>query len=303
VTDPLASAPSPAALRGRAEGEAALLPALLARADHLAGTVLLGDHGRRRAGLGDDFWQYRPAQPGDSRRMIDHRRSARGDQQFVREREWQVAQSVMLWVDQGASMRFTSDEKNLPPKVDRARLLGLATGILLLRGGERVGLTGTGLPPRRGNAQVLQLAQCLSEDTGDDYAPPEHRAMIPHARAVFISDFLGQMDEVRLALTKAADRGVRGVVLQVLDPAEEQFPYRGRTIFESVGGSLAHETLKADDLRLRYLDRLAARREELTALCRMTGWQFGQHHTADSAQSALLWLWRALDGGFAGKSS
>lgn len=282
-------------LRERSEAEASRLPPLLARAEHLAGTVLLGDHGRRRAGLGDDFWQYRPAQIGDSRRLIDHRRSARGDQQFVREREWQIAQSVMLWVDQGASMRFASD-KNLPIKADRARLLGLSTAILLVRGGERVGLTGTTLPPRRGNAQVIRLAQAWSEDSDIDYAPPEHRAMIPHARAVFMSDFLGPMDEVELALTKAADRGVRGVLLQVLDPSEENFPYRGRTIFESVGGTARHETLKAGDLRDRYLDRLAQRKDALTQLCRATGWQLGLHHTDESAQTALLWLYRALDG-------
>ncbi|WP_170336251.1 DUF58 domain-containing protein [Ruegeria arenilitoris] len=283
-------------LRERSEAEASRLPPLLARAEHLAGTVLLGDHGRRRAGLGDDFWQYRPAQIGDSRRMIDHRRSARGDQQFVREREWQIAQSIMLWVDQGASMRFTSD-KSLPTKADRARLLGLATAILLVRGGERVGLTGTTLPPRRGNAQIIRLAQAWSQDAESDYSPPEHRAMIPHARAVFISDFLGPLDEVELALTKSADRGVRGALLQVLDPGEETFPYRGRTIFESVGGSVRHETLKAGDLRERYLDRLAERKDALTKLCRATGWQLGQHHTGDSAQAALLWLYRALDGG------
>ncbi len=283
-------------LRQRSEAEASRLPPLLARAEHLAGTVLLGDHGRRRSGMGDDFWQYRPAQIGDSRRMIDHRRSARGDQQFVREREWQIAQSVMLWVDQGASMRFASD-KALPSKADRARLLGLATAILLVRGGERVGLTGTTLPPRRGNAQIIRLAEAWSEDSEVDYAPPEHRAMIPHARAVFISDFLGPMDEVELALTKAADRGVRGVLLQVLDPGEETFPFAGRTIFESVGGTVRHETLKAGELRDRYLDRLAERKHALTHLCRATGWQLGLHHTGESAQSALLWLYRALDGG------
>nr|WP_174823677.1 DUF58 domain-containing protein [Ruegeria arenilitoris] len=283
-------------LRERSEAEASRLPPLLARAEHLAGTVLLGDHGRRRAGLGDDFWQYRPAQIGDSRRMIDHRRSARGDQQFVREREWQIAQSIMLWVDQGASMRFASD-KNLPTKSDRARLLGLSIAILLVRGGERVGLTGTSLPPRRGNAQIIRLAEALSEDSDVDYSPPEHKAMIPHARAVFVSDFLGPMAEVELALTKAADRGMRGLLLQVLDPNEESFPYRGRTIFESVGGTTRHETLKAGDLRDRYLERLARRKDELTRLCRATGWQLGLHHTSDSAQAALLWLYRALDGG------
>lgn len=284
------------ALRERAEVEAGRLPPLLARAEHLAGTVLLGDHGRRRSGLGDDFWQYRPVQAGDSRRMIDHRRSARGDQQFVREREWQIAQSVMLWVDQGASMRFSGDAKR-PEKIDRARLLGLATAVLLVRGGERVGLTGTTLPPRRGNNQIFRLSEAFTKDQPEDYSPPEHRSMVPHARAVFISDFLGGMDEVRLALTKAADRGVRGVVLQVLDPIEEAFPYQGRTIFESVGGTLRHETLKAGDLRSRYQERLAERKDELAQLCRVTGWHLGLHHTSDSAQAALLWLYRALDGG------
>ena len=280
-------------LRVRSEAEAARFPPLLARAEQLAGAVLLGDHGRRRAGMGDDFWQYRPAQQGDSRRLIDHRRSARGDTQFVREREWQIAQSVTIWIDRGASMRFAS-AKELHTKADRARLLGLSLAILLIRGGERVGLTGTTLPPRRGNAQILRLAEYLSADAEEDYAPPEHKAMIPHARALFISDFMGPLDEVKLALAKAADRGVRGCMYQVLDPAEEVFPFKGRTVFESMGGTLRHETLKANDLQSRYLQRLAERKEELSDLCHLAGWQFETHHTDHSAQAGLLWLYRAM---------
>lgn len=283
-------------LRAQAEAEATRLPPLLSRAEQLAGAVLLGDHGRRRAGLGDDFWQYRPAMQGDSRRMIDHRRSARGDTQYVREREWQIAQSVMLWVDRGASMRFASD-RNLPTKIDRARLLGLAVAILLNQAGERVGLTGTDLPPRRGKGQILRLTEALLRDTDDDYAPPEHRAMIPHAGALFISDFLGPLDQVELALAKAADRGMRGVFLQILDPAEEAFPFRGRTVFESMAGSLRHETLKAGDLQADYLERLETRKAKLRELCRHAQWQFGIHHTNQTAQSGLLWLHRAMGAG------
>lgn len=284
----------PLTLRTNAEQEAAAFPALLARAEHLAGAVLLGAHGRRRAGSGDDFWQYRPAQIGDSRRAIDHRRSAMGDTEFVREREWQIAQSVMIWLDQGASMRFASTDA-VPQKVDRARVLALALAVLLNRGGERVGLTGTSLPPRAGRAQILSLAELFCRNDEADYAPPEHRAMIPHARAVFISDFMGDIDGVRTALTKAADRGVRGVLCHVLDPSEEAFPFSGRTIFESMGGTMTHETLKATDLRDRYLARLAERKAELQALCALTGWQYGVHHTDRSAQAGLLWLYGALD--------
>ncbi|MCR8549035.1 DUF58 domain-containing protein [Salipiger sp. P9] len=285
-----------ALLRRDAQEEASRFPALLARAEHLAGTVLLGEHGRRRSGMGDDFWQYRPLRPGDTYRSIDWRRSGRGDEQFVREREWQIAQSVQLWVDGGASMRFASD-RDLPSKAERARLVALATAILLIRGGERVGFTGWSLPPRNGDVQILRLAEALSEDGGEDYSEPEARGMIPHARALFVSDFLGDLTPVEAALTKAADRGVRGVLCQVLDPSEESFPFKGRTIFESVGGTVAHETLKAGDLRARYLDRLAERKDRLARLSRLTGWQYLCHHTSDSAQSALLWVYRAMDGG------
>ncbi|MEM6588496.1 MAG: DUF58 domain-containing protein [Pseudomonadota bacterium] len=286
----------PASLRARSEAEAAHLPPLLARAEHLAGTVLLGEHGRRRPGLGDDFWQYRPVQPGDERRFIDWRRSARSDMEFVRQREWQIAQSVAIWVDNAASMRFASSE-DLPEKSDRARLLSLAVAILLNRAGERVGLAGRDLPPKRGEGQLLRLAEAFSEDGEQDYGQPETSGMMAHGRALFVSDFMGNIEAAKTAVTEATDRGIQGVLLHLLDPAEEAFPFRGRTIFESVGGTVAHETLKASDLKDRYLERLAARKDELRGLCAATGWQYGLSHTNDSAQSTLLWLYRAFDGG------
>lgn len=285
----------PALLRSRAEALAAALPPLLAEAEHLAATVLLGEHGRRRAGQGDEFWQYRPAHPGDEARMIDWRRSARSDAHFVREKEWQAAQSVQIWVDDAQSMGFSGD-KDHPSKSERARLLALAVSILLMRGGERVGLAGLTLPPRTGELQLLRLAEAFSAtDLDSDYGSPESRGMVPHSRAVFISDFLGDLEPVEAALTKAADRGVKGALMQVLDPAEEAFPFDGRTIFESMGGGIRHETLKAGELRDRYLQRLADRKARLSGLARLTGWHYDCHHTGDSAQPALLWLFRALE--------
>ncbi|HCY99257.1 MAG TPA: DUF58 domain-containing protein [Rhodobacter sp.] len=256
---------------------------------------MLGEHGRRRAGQGDEFWQYRPAHQGDAARSIDWRRSARSDAHFVREREWQAAQSVSLWVDGSRSMGF-SGAKDRAPKLDRARVLALALAVLLLRGGERVGIAG--LPPRPGRAQIMALMDALERDLAtDDYGSPQVVGMVPHGRAVFLSDFLGDLDPIETALTAAADRGVKGVMVQVLDPAEEDFPFDGRTIFESMGGSLRHETLKAGDLRGRYLDRLATRKARLADLARAVGWHFHTHHTGEPAQMALLWAYGALEGG------
>jgi uncharacterized protein (DUF58 family) len=287
----LAEAP----LRGRSEALGQSLPALLASAEHLASTVMLGEHGRRRAGMGDEFWQYRPAHAGDPARLIDWRRSARSDAHFVREREWQAAQSVSLWVDPSKSMQFSGD-KARAPKADRARLLALAMAVLLLRGGERVGLAGDAAPPRSGRAQLLRLCDLLeTADATADYGRPDAQGLVSHGRAVFLSDFLGDIAGVEDGLARAADKGVRGALIQILDPAEEEFPFDGRTIFQSMGGSLSHETLRAGDLRTRYLARLAERKDKLQSLARATGWHYYCHHTGEGALPALLWAYRALE--------
>jgi uncharacterized protein (DUF58 family) len=285
---------APLTLRSASETLAAAFPPLLAEAEHLATTVMIGDHGRRRAGVGDTFWQYRPAQNHDEMRSIDWRRSARSDAQFIQDKEWQIAQSILMWVDQSASMSFTSLNDGTT-KGSRARTLALASAILLLRGGERVGLTGNVLPPRRGEVQVAQMAALLSQDHTDDFGTPDATGMVSHSRALFVSDFMGDLTGIETAMAKAADRDVRGALVQILDPSEEAFPFDGRTIFESMSGTMRHETLKARDLRDRYLDRLAQRKDHLASLARAAGWQYNTHHTDTPAASALLWIYTALE--------
>jgi uncharacterized protein (DUF58 family) len=281
------------ALRADAEELAAPLPPLLADASHLAATVTLGEHGRRRPGSGADFWQYRTAQAGDDARSIDWRRSARGDVAFVQDKEWQTAQTVTVWADRARSMAFASSPK-LPLKGHRARLLALASAILLVRGGERVGMEG--LPARRGAGVLGRMAERLSGEAEGEYGLPDMGPLPARSRALLVSDFLGDVAPVERAVTAAAERGIKGAMLQVLDPQEEAFPFQGRTIFESMGGGVRHETLKAADLRGRYLDRLGERKDRLRSLARATGWQVSTHHTDASATAALLWLHAALEG-------
>ena len=286
---------TPAALRRKSAELAGALPPLLADAERLAAMILLGEHGRRHSGMGDEFWQYRVAVDGDEARQIDWRRSARSDVHFIRQKEWQAAQSVMLWADGAASMQFSSS-KNLVTKGERAQILAMAVAVLLVRGGERVGLTSSAHPPRTGQGQLLRMVQELTDaDASADFGVPNTHGMRPNTRAVFVSDFMGDFEGVKAALTKAADRGVKGALVQVLDPQEEAFPFDGRTIFESMAGTMRHETLKAGDLRDRYLQRLAERKAALADLAHATGWQYACHHTNDAPRVALTWLYHALE--------
>jgi uncharacterized protein (DUF58 family) len=125
-----------------AEALGARLPPLLVAADRVASTVAQGVHGRRRVGQGDSFWQFRRFVSGDPLSRIDWRQSAKSGRGapegwFIRETEWEAAQTVSLWRDASASMRWRSRQA-LVEKRDRANLLLLSLASLLLRGGERV---------------------------------------------------------------------------------------------------------------------------------------------------------------------
>lgn len=284
---------SNAQVRTKGAALASSLPPLLAAAEKLAATAQMGDHGRRRTGMGDEFWQYRPAQSGDSRRHVDWRRSARGDTHFVQEKEWKAAQSVLFWVDTAQSMGF-SGAKDRTSKRERAQILGLALASLLIEAGERVALDNLEGPARSGRAHMIRLAEAMLTDADTDYGAPQMLNLPSGAAAVFLSDFLGDWTAISAALTRAADRGIKGSLMQILDPMEEAFPFDGRTVFESMGTQLRHETLKASGLRDRYLDRLAARKDALRDMAVRTGWQYHCHHTDQPAQAALLWLYAAL---------
>lgn len=286
---------TPDSLRSRSEAVAASMPALLADAQHLAASVLLGVHGRKRAGTGDEFWQYRPAEAGDSYRAIDWRRSARSDGHFLRQTEWQAAQAVMLGVDDAASMTYAG-AKTRPSKLRRAQTLAMALAVIAIRGGERVGLTHLAEPPRGGQAQLMRMAAALMDgDDRPEYGEPKPQMMPSGARAVFFSDFLGEPTAIETALGRAADRGVKGALVMILDPNEEAFPFDGRTLFESMSGTIRFETLKAKSLREEYIDRLAARKDALRMMAKRTGWQFHVHHTDGPAEPALMWLYQVLE--------
>ena len=203
--------PSADQLRAGAEAASAALPALMLSAERLAASLTAGAHGQRRAGTGEDFWQYRPATQGDTARSIDWRRSARSDGQFVRDREAQVAQSAVLWVSAAAGMDF-SGGADRPAKRDRAALLALALALGLLAGGERVALAGQ--PPRPGRMQADRIAEALVARAplpADEDTPPAE-ALRPGQRIVLIDDFLGDPTPVLFLSAKGRpDERVEGL--------------------------------------------------------------------------------------------
>ena len=277
----------------RAEALAARLPPLLVEAERIAATVALGVHGRRRAGPGESFWQFRRYQPGDAASLIDWRQSARNDPLYVRETEWMAAQSVWLWADGSASMRWRS-RRDLPEKRERALLLALAVAALLLRGGERVGVLGLGRPPLMGRAVLPRIAAEMVDRDERGVLPVASLPRFGHV--VLISDFLMDVAAVAAAIADWAGAGVHGHLVHLLDPAEEALPYAGRTHFFGLEGEDDMLAPNAESLRDEYRAKLAAHRAALAEAARRWHWGFTTHHTDGPPEPALLALHQALEG-------
>jgi len=295
--------PLPAVAARRAEALAERLPPLLIAAERVAATVAQGVHGRRRVGQGDSFWQFRRYVAGDPITRIDWRQSAKSgrpapDGWFLRETEWEAAQTVGLWRDSSASMRWRSDER-LVEKRDRASLLLLALGSLLLRGGERVLLMRDGARPVAGKPGLDRLAQDLDADRSEVGTPPPVR-LPRHATVVLFGDFLSPLPEIQAVIAGLAALPVKGYLLQVLDPAEALLPYEGRVRFQGVERD--GETLipRVESVRDAYRNRLTAQQEGLTALCSAAGFGFGIHRTDHPPETALLTLYTALSASLGG---
>jgi uncharacterized protein (DUF58 family) len=284
-------------LEGEAQALADRLPDLLLEALRVANTVVHGIHGRRRAGTGETFWQFRQFQSSDPATVIDWRRSASSDTLYVREREWEASHTFWLWPDVSPSMSFKS---HLAPvsKRDRALVLTFAIAEMLVRAGERVALLGL-TPPMASRSATSRMAQSLAAGEHRDALkaslPPKAR-LSRFSSAVLVGDFLDPPEAISERLNAMAQGDVQGHLIQVLDPAEETLPYQGRMEFLAPEGAERWIGDRVETLRDAYRQKLADHRARIEEAAQRIGWSFLVHHTDRPAAEPLLALIMRLQG-------
>ena len=280
----------------RAEHLASQLPPLLVAAERVAMTVAQGVHGRRRVGQGETFWQFRRYQPGDSADEIDWRQTAKTDRIFVRETEWEASESVWLWRDTSPSMHWRSSPQ-LPEKSQRADLLTLALAALLIRGGEQVALLGESVRPMTGRAALNRFTELMALSAGKPAAQrsiPEDAPLPKYAQVALISDFLLPLSDIASTVRRIATRGLKGYLVQIVDPAEETLPFTGRTRFEGLESEGEMLVPRVEAVRTDYQAAFATHVAGLRDIARQVGWTFLSHHTDRPPETALLSLFMAF---------
>jgi uncharacterized protein (DUF58 family) len=276
----------------RATGEgrtlAATMPRLILEARRVAATVIHGLHGRRRAGSGENFWQYRRFVSGEPASRVDWRRSARDDHLYVREQEWEAAHTVWIWPDRSPSMAFVSSLAR-DNKLYRALVVALALAEVLVDGGERVGIPGLMRPTGSRNV-IERMAQVILHDQSERTSLPPTYAPAPLAEIVLLSDLWSEIGDLRRTITQLSGNGARGHVVQIVDPAEETFPYWGRVEFVEPEGGGRITAGRAETWRTDYDERVRRHRADIRSETDRLGWSFAIHRTDRPANELLLSL-------------
>lgn len=274
-------------LEPAAQGLAAAFPALLLQASRVAASLMQGMHGRRRAGAGEDFWQFRPYAAGDSTARIDWRKSARAGSAFIREREWAAPNTLWIWAEGGPGMAWKSKLASTT-KRERACLLTLTLAILAADAGERVGLLGAEAPPGHSRATLSAIAAALEQEKAASLPPLT--ALPRHSTLLLAGDFLTPLDELAQRFSALAERAGRAHLIEIADPAEETLPWSGRVEFQAPQGDARITFGRTQDMRERYVEARLRHRAGLRDLARRLGWTVSLHRTDEAPARLLLGL-------------
>jgi len=283
----------------RASGEgrtlAASMPRLILEARRVAATVIHGLHGRRRAGSGENFWQYRRFVSGEPASRVDWRRSARDDHLYVREQEWEAAHTVWIWPDRSPSMYFASSLAR-DSKLYRTLVIALALAEVLVEGGERVGIPDLTRPTGSRNV-IERIAQAVVVDRDERTSLPPNFAPSPLAEVVLLSDLWSDIADVRRTIAQLSSSGTQGHIVQIVDPAEETFPYWGRIEFIEPEDGRRITAGRAENWRVDYVAQIAQHRAAIRSEADRLGWSFSIHRTDRPAAELLLALHARIGAG------
>jgi uncharacterized protein (DUF58 family) len=285
---------------GEARSLAASMPRLVLEARRVAATVIHGLHGRRRAGTGENFWQFRRFISGEPASRVDWRRSARDDHLYVREQEWEAAHTVWIWADRSPSMVFASPLV-WETKLDRALVIAFALAEVLVEGGERVGIPGVMRPSASRNI-IEKMAEIMVHDASARASLPPSFAPSPQSEVLVLSDLWSPIADVHKTIAQLSANGAHGHVVQIVDPAEETFPFSGRVEFYDPEDGHTITVGRAEAWRADYQARLERHRAEIRAETDRLGWSFIIHRTDRPATELLLKLHAQMGQGPRGSS-
>ena len=274
-------------MRLKAEELSNKIPSLYVKADRIANTIWEGMHNRNKDGLGDNFWQFRKYEYGDPAHLIDWKKTAKSNETFIQEKELQTLQNFVIWRDTSKSMNFRSSE-SIDTKLYRANLFTLALTIILSKSGENIVLNGLKSKLLKGGNAVNFVSNQINEKVTDSFkSSPNINEIKNNSDVILIGDFLNNINETEKTIKELSNRGINGIIIQILDPAERFFPYKGRINFNGLEGEKNILIGKAESVRNDYKKAIKIHIEKLEKLTTSYSWKYILDNSDQDASISL----------------
>ena len=281
--------------RDRAEKLAQTLPPLILAAEHLVNAFDMGVHGRRRAGTGEDFWQFKQYGPDDSTTSIDWRQSAKREHVYIRQKEQETAETVWIWRDSATTMDYGSDRAG-QSKLERATLLSLALALSLSKSGEKFGLIGQAEKASTGPTSFNRFSERIAEMQSPSLFDLKLADRLSNkSTVVLISDFLSEPSDISGIVRHLVNLGCHGFLLHIADPVEVELPFQGRTRFLSMAEEDSLTLGRVEVVRNEYQTLFEAHRAAIVKLAENVSWDYDFHRTDAPASEAFAALYAALN--------
>ncbi|PPR17042.1 MAG: hypothetical protein CFH33_00194 [Alphaproteobacteria bacterium MarineAlpha9_Bin3] len=258
----------------KAEELSSQISSLYIKADRIANTIWEGFHNRNKDGVGDNFWQFRKYEYGDPAHLIDWKKTAKSNETFIQEKELQTLQNFFIWRDTSESMNFSSLDK-VNTKLYRANLLTLTLTIILSKSGENIALNGINSKLFKGKEAINFISNQITEKVIDNYkSVPNLNDIKNNSYVILIGDFLNNIKDTEKTVKELSNRGINGIIIHILDPAEVNFPFKGRINFNGLEDEKEILIGKAESVRSDYKKTIKFHIEKLKKLTNSYSWKY-----------------------------
>jgi uncharacterized protein (DUF58 family) len=213
-------------------------------------------------GFSVEFAEHREYVPGDDLRYVDWKVYGKRDRYYLKQYEEETNFTCHLLLDTSESMLYRS-EKAPVSKLEYAQYLAAALAYLILRQQDAAGLATYDTQVThfvRASSQPSHLKQLChimeqSPARGETAMGPIFHDLAERIKkrglVIILSDLFDDVEPMLLGLKHFRHRRHDVSVLQIIDPAEQDFPFEDPTLFKGLEG-LAEQMTEPRSLRKAY---------------------------------------------------
>ena len=256
----------------------AQLEGLELRARTIVDGYLSGMHRSVYRGQSVEFTEHREYAPGDDLRYVDWKVFGKTDKVYLKQFEAETNLVCHLLVDISESMCYRSQGSAFS-KLEYAQCLAAALGMIVLRQRDSVSLATcdnqlrelvreSGNPSHlRQLVEVMQQPEAKRKSALGTVLHEFSQRVKRRGVVVLLSDLLGDDAALLAGLKHLRHQRHEVVVLQLLDPAELEFPFERTTLFQGLE-ALPEVLAEPRGVRKAYLEELHKFLERIEVGCR-----------------------------------